>query len=534
MEQNNRDYPSDIAIVYLGRKITYRELFQNIDKTAAAFIKAGVKEKEIVTIALPSIPEALYCVYALNKIGAVANMIHPLPGKDEMIFYLNEVKSRVAVIFDGAFDSIAKDIDKTSVEKMIVASPADSLTITLKLAYNLKVKKPKLDGVKFQNWKSFIKDGNGTPVKAVKKDCHEMALISHTGGTTGEPKGVMCSDYSLNALMYQIVCNFSFERNGCSLVVLPPFINYSLVEAAMAMLSIGYNVVLIPKYESSKFAEYVKKHRPTVVLSIPPYWNAILDSKEEMDLTCFEHIYYGGEGMTIESEAAINCFLEKCGSKTKLCKGLGSTELMAAATQSYPECNPIGSVGIPLVRMNCRIEDPETGRDLQYGLEGELCFSGPTLMLGYYNKPEATDEVIKTHSDGQRWLHTGDLGYMDENGVIYVTGRIKRIYMTKGKDGNITKIFPDRIEKCISQCDSVIQCCVIGVADEVRINYPKTYIVLKESASSDKAKMEINDICKRALPEYMVPEEVEFVEELPRTSRGKIDYRYLEEMGRKE
>lgn len=528
MEQNNREYPADIAINYLGRKITYKELFENIDKTAAAFLNAGVKEKEIVTIALPSIPEALYCVYALNKIGAVANMIHPLPGKEEMIFYLNEVESRLAVIYDGAYQSIVNDIDKTSVEKVIVASPSNSLPITLKTAYSLKVKKPKLDGKVFQSWKSFILCGKGTTVGDVKRNCHEMALISHTGGTTGEPKGVMCSDYSLIALMFQIVCNFSFERNGCSLVVLPPFINYSLLEATMAMLSIGYKVVLIPKYETNRFAEYVKKYRPTVILSIPPYWEAILDSKEEIDLTCFEHIYYGGEGMTVESEEAINCYLEKCGSKTKLCKGLGSTELMAGATQSFPECNPIGSVGIPLVRMNCRIEDPETGIELRYGQEGELCFSGPTLMIGYYNNPEATKEVVKLHADGQRWLHTGDLGYVDENGIVYVTGRIKRIYMTKGKDGNITKIFPDRIEKVIAKCGAVALCCVVGISDEERINFPKAFVVLKESVPSNNARIEISDACKQNLPEYMIPDEIEFVEELPRTSRGKIDYRALE------
>ncbi len=526
--QNNKDFPSDVAIIYLDRKITYKELFENIDKTAAAFLKLGVKEKEIVTVALPSIPEALYCVYALNKIGAVANMIHPLPGKDEMIFYLNEVKSRIAVIFDGAYKTIANDISKTGVENVIVASPADSMPIALKVAYYLKVKKPKLDGKRFLSWNYFIQNGKGTTVNEVKRECHEMALISHTGGTTGEPKGVMCSDYSLIALMLQIVCNFSFERNGCSLVVLPPFINYSLLEATMAMLNIGYKVVLIPKYETYRFAEYVKKYRPTVILSIPPYWEAILDSKEEIDLNCFEHIYYGGEGMTVESEEAINCYLEKCGSKTKLCKGLGSTELMAGATQSFPECNPIGSVGIPLVLMNCRIEDPETGRELQYGQEGELCFSGPTLMLGYYNNPEATNEVVKLHADGQRWLHTGDLGYMNEKGIVYVTGRIKRIYMTKGKDGNITKIFPDRIEKVIAQCSCVSQSCVVGVADDERINYPKAYIVVNDDSNTDNAKQSILGICKINLPDYMIPEEIEFVADLPRTPRGKIDYRALE------
>ena len=520
--QNNKDYPSDIAIIYLGRKITYRELFENIDKTAAAFIKAGVKEKDIVTVALPSIPEALYCVYALNKIGAVSNMIHPLAGKEETLNYFNEVESKIAVIFDGAYEFIANDISRTSVEKVIVTSPADSLSSALKIAYRLKVKKPTLDGKIFHEWKEFLKNGKKTAVKAVKKDCHEMAIISHTGGTTGEPKGVMCSDYGLNALMYQIVCNFQFDRKGCSLVVLPPFVNYSLVEATMAMLAIGYKVVLIPKYEAEKFAEYVRKYHPTVILSIPAYWNVALEKHEIVDMSCFEHIYYGGEGMSEESENAINEYFKECGSKTPLCKGLGSTELMAAASQSFPECNPVGSVGIPLVRINCRVENPETGEEMHFGEEGELCFSGPTLMIGYYNNKEETDNIIKLHNDGERWIHTGDLG------VIFVTGRIKRIIMTKGRDGQVTKFFPDRIEKVLCTCSAVEVCCVVGIQDKERINYPKAFAVLKEKSEEDLIRTELLLLCKEELPEYMIPEEIEFVDDLPRTPRGKIDYRSLE------
>lgn len=530
MLENNKDYPNDIAINYVGRKITYKELFENIDKTAAAFIKAGVKEKEIVTVALPSIPEALYCVYALNKIGAVANMIHPLAGKEETLNYLNEVKSRVAVIFDGAYEAIKNDIDKTSVEKVVVVSPADSLPVTLKIAYNLKVKKTKLDGIVFQNWKSFIQAGRDTTVKSAKKDCHEMAIISHTGGTTGEPKGVMCSDISLNALMVQIVCNFDYHRQGCSLSVLPPFVNYSLVESMMAMFAIGYKVVLIPKYERNDFGKYIEKYKPTIILSIPSYWEALLEDPEidAIDMSCFEQIYYGGEGMTEESEAAINAVLKKCGATTELWKGLGSTEMMAGATQTYQNCNFRGSVGVPLVKTECMIVNPETMNEVTYNIPGEICFTGPTLMLGYYKRSRDTNAVIRTHVDGRKWLHTGDLGYITEDGVIYVTGRIKRIIMTKGRDGSVTKIFPDRVEKVIYKHQAVELCCVVGVADKKRIHYPKAFIVTKDKTAIENIKSEVIELCKQNLPEYMLPEEIVFVDDLPRTPRGKIDYRALE------
>ena len=530
--EKNKDYPSDIAINYLGRKITYKELLENIDKAAAAFLRAGVKEKEIVTVALPSIPEALYCVYALNKIGAVTNMIHPLAGTEETLNYINEVQSRIVVIFDGAYKAIADVIGKTSAEKVVVASPADSLPLALKIAYNLKSQKHKYDGSVFQEWKSFIRDGEGIVVKAAKKDCHEMAIISHTGGTTGAPKGVMGSDLNINALIWQIGCNLPHVRQEKYLVVLPPFINYSLINAMLEPLAFGFQVILLPKYEPGKFAEYVKKYSPNHISSIPAYWEALLQIPKikSTDLSCLNHIYYGGEAMNIETENAVNELITSRGARNRLCKGLGSTEMMSAATVTYEENNVPGSVGIPLVKTNCKTLNTGTGEELHYYEEGEICFSGPTLMMGYFKKDEETDAIVKIHKDGVRWLHTGDLGYLDENGVLFVTGRIKRIFMTKGKDGSITKVFPDRIEKAIYAEESVELCCAVGISDETRINYPKAIIVLKKGfEKNEETKQRILNICKDSLPGYMVPDEIEFRDELPRTARGKVDFRVLEQ-----
>ncbi len=531
MLDNNKNYPADIAINYLGRKITYKELFENIDKTASAFIKVGVREKEIVTVALPSIPEALYCVYALNKIGAVANMIHPCAGKEETLNYLNEVKSRVAVIFDGAYDTIANDIDKTSVEKVIVVSPADSLPLFLKLAYNLKVHKIHVDGKKFKEWKDFLRDGKGKTVETVKKNNNEMAIISHTGGTTGEPKGVMCSDKNINALIWQIGCNLRHVRQEKYLVVLPPFINYSLINSMLEPLAFGFQVILLPKYEPEKFLDYIEKYQPNHISSIPPYWEVLLHNNKtySTDLSCLNHIYYGGEAMTMEVENALNEILLSRGARNKLCKGLGSTEMMSAATVTYDNTNEPGSVGIPLVKVNCKIIDLDNGKELQCNEDGEICFSGPTLMVGYYNKPNETDEIIKIDKAGIRWLHTGDIGCVSEDGLLYVKGRIRRIAITKGRDGQPTKMFPDRIEKVICSHHMVELCCVIGVPNKERINYPKAFVVLNTEMNFEKIKTEIMKICKQSLPEYMVPDEIEFRADLPRTPRGKVDYRALEE-----
>lgn len=530
--ENNKDYLSDIAIIYLGRKISYKELFENIDKTAAAFLKLGVKAKEIVTVALPCIPEALYCVYALNKIGAVANMIHPLAGKVETLKYFNEVQSKVAVIFDGAYEAISDDIGKSTVKNVIVASPADSLPIVLKAAYKLKVKSPTLDGNIFQNWKSFINSGKGITTKTEKRDCYNTAIISHTGGTTGEPKGCMISDFSTNAEVWQVGKTMYPSRQETMIAVLPPFVNYSLTNGMFEPLAFGMKLVLIPKYEPLKFAEYVKKYKVNHINTIPAYCEALLQIPdiEKYDLSSLKYVVYGGEGMTDDVEQAVNEVLQKCGFKYSLKKGLGMTEVTSAASATFDGVNNMESVGIPFPKMLIKTIDIDSKKEKAYGEEGEICIAGPTVMLGYYNNPASTDELIKIHEDGQRWIHTGDLGYINEEGVIFVTGRIKRIIMTKGKDGQVTKIFPNRIEKAVYENSAVELCCVVGIPDDNRINYPKAIVVLKDGfLDNEGTKQSIIKTCKSLLPDYMVPNEIECRKELPRTDRGKVDYRILEQ-----
>lgn len=521
------------SIISDERSVT-RILFEKIDKTAAAFIALDVKPGEIVTVALPSIPEALYTVYALNKLGAVANMIHPLAGEQEMVSYLNEVESRVAVLYEGSYAIIKSRLQETAVERAVVVSAGESLPLGIKQLFFLKSPRAKLPtGVDLQSWPTFIRGGRGVSTPTFGKNPNTLVLISHTGGTTGEPKGVMCSDNNINALIYQLVCNFEYARQLVCLVQLPPFINYSLIDSMLAMLAIGFKVALIPDYKPEKLGSYIEKYKPYVINSIPAYWEALLKIKdiESVDMSCLRYLYYGGEAMSVENELAITALVQSCGAKGQLCKGLGSTEMMAAATQTYADCNAEGSAGVPLVCTNCKIVEPDTTEELTYSQIGEICFTGPTLMLGYYNKPEATDAIVKHHADGQRWLHTGDLGYLDENGVLYVTGRIKRILMTKGRDGNITKIFPDRIEKTVSEHRAVAVCCAIGMKDEIRINYPVVFVVCKpDTGKLEQITKEILSLCRKELPEYMVSEAVIFRDDLPRTPRGKIDYRELEKM----
>jgi long-chain acyl-CoA synthetase len=255
---------------------------------------------------------------------------------------------------------------------------------------------------------------------------------------------------------------------------------------------------------------------------------------EKKDLSSLMNVFYGGEGMTEEAENSVNLLLKKCGCNFALKKGLGMTEVTSAATVTFDNVNDFESVGVPLPKMNCKIVQPDTFDEVTYGEQGEVCFYGPTLMLGYYEHKQETDDLLRVHPDGKRWLHTGDLGYINEDGVLFITGRIKRIIMTKGLDGQVTKMFPDRIEKALYAHQAVELCCVIGVPDEDRINYPKAFVVLKaDYAESESLTQEIISVCQENLPGYMVPNEIEYHSSLPRTERGKIDYRALEEMAQK-
>ena len=536
--ENNKDHLEDVALIYFGRKITYKELFENIDKCQKSLTAIGVKEKDIVTIALPSIPEAVYLVYAINKMGAIANMIHPLAGENEIRDYLNEVSSSVCLMFTGTYDIVKNSLKDTTVKIAVVISAADSLPFGIKQIYKLKSKEPSLpSGVAIINWKTFINKGKNMVVHTVKKDSNETAIISHTGGTTGVPKGVMCSDKSINTVIWEISCCFPHQRQERMMVVLPPFINYNLVNAIFEGLAFGFQDILIPDYKPELFAKYVTKYQPNHINSIPPYLEALLNIPElkTMDLSCLSHILYGGEGMDPQKEEEINELLISRNAQYKIGKGLGATELVSAATVAFDNTNLLGSAGIPLVKVNCKIVDPNSDNECAYNEIGEICFSGPQLMIGYYHNQEATDEIIKIHSDGERWIHTGDLGYVNEDGVLFVSGRIKRIILTKGSDGSPTKMFPDRIEKVIMQCPSVDLCCVIGIPDKARVNYAKAAIVLKDGVSAtNKITDEILQLCKEQLPVYMIPEEIEYLPDLPRTERGKVDYRTLEQMAEKQ
>ena len=520
-----------IALNYFDYKITYREMFNNIDIVAHGLVEFGVKQGDVVTICAPNMPEAIYVFYACNKIGAVADMVHPLSSPNQLKFYLNESKSRFLFLVDFDYEKMADILPETLVYKTILISPSYSMPPLLKMGYKItrgiKTKKPRRYQHEYMKWNEFLFFGvankSNIDVK-VKKD--DLALILHSGGTTGNPKGIMISNYSFNAIAQQGAVNVINVRPQDKIVtILPIFHGFGLGICVHTPLCLRVEVILMPEYDANRFYKIWKKDKPNVILGVPTLWEGMMSNKKfvDVDMSGLKYIVSGGDYLTINAETKINTFLHQHGAKVNVAKGYGMTESVAATCYTFPGTNEPGSIGIPMVGNSYKICHPETLEELPLGEEGEICVNGPTLMMGYLNNPSETDKILKLHKDGRKWLHTGDIGYIAPNGVVYYTGRIKRMIVVSGFN-----VYPSVIEEVISKHPAVLKVCVVGIPHPYKMHVPKAFIVLKDHYSKDKVLDEIKDICQKELSVYSIPKEYEFRKELPKTLYGKIDYKSLE------
>jgi len=540
--KNNYKYLDRVALNYFGRKITYEELLDNIDITAKSFIENGVKEGDIVTISMPTLPETIYMFYALSKIGAVANMVDPRTSVEGIEDYVKEVDSELLVIVDVAANKVKNIKKNTNVKKIVTVSPSDSLPFVLNMGYKAKefigsLKNKQENFAKSGetvSWNEFYKQGleakNITSFKRIKKNT--PLVIVHTGGTTGKPKGVVLSNENLNSAAYQcILAGFDFKREHNWLNIMPPFIAYGIGNGLHLPLVCGMEVILIPSFDPKKFADLLIKHRPNHMVGVPSHYGHIIESKklEKKDLSYIIAPTVGGDKMDVNLEIKTNEFLKSHNCDYKVTKGYGMTEVNAAVSAcNSNETNDLESVGIPFPQTIISIFNPETGEELGYNEHGEICITGPNTMLGYFKNQEETDKILKKHDDGRIWVHSGDLGYMTEDGKLFIVDRLKRMIIRH--DG--FKVFPNMIETVILEHPAVETCKVIGIKD---INHcqgkePKACIVLKKEyiLTSDKIMNEIKELCALKLAEYSQPSEFEFRNSLPLTPIGKVDFLALE------
>ena len=532
MKERNKNNMAGIAIEYLGRRITYKELFDNLEQTAKAFAELGVKSEDIVVVITITTPETVYMLYALNLLGAVPNMVDPRTSIEGIKEYINEVNARFVVALELAYPKVEKAIEGTPVDKIVVVSPADSLTGIKKVIYQATNRAPKMSEVCVR-WNRFIQNGKKSIVDYKSYKENKCCVIVHTGGTTGFPKGVMLSDDNLNAAVQQALDSpILMRKQDKFLNILPPFVAYGMVLGIHTAISAGWHSIIIPKFSVDEFDKLLIKHRPAGIMGIPTYFEKLMESSllSKADLSFLKVVLVGGDKTSAEFENKVNSFFATHGCEIHLSKGYSMTEASSTATVSFENANKIGTNGIPLSKTVISAFDSETFAELTYGFEGELCIKTPTMMMGYYGKPNETEGILKMHADGQCWIHTGEIGFVDEDGFVNVCGRVKRLIIRY--DG--FKVFPTHIENVVLQYDFVENCCVVGREDKQHMQgkLPVAFVVCSQKYKGNKEYLasEIMTLCSEQLPEYAQPVDVQFVEKLPLTPIGKIDYRTLEQM----
>ena len=522
------------AINYFGTRITYEDMFKKINAIARSLKILGVKKGDVVTICMPNAPEAIESFYACNLIGAVADMVHPLSAAKDIKFYLEESESRVLLLYDDCYDKVKDFLDDTKVYKTVLLSVSTSMPYFLGVGYKLtqgfKIKKPKKSDKEFMTWSEFLNLGiNYKKDFAAKVNAKDLAVILHSGGTTGRSKGVMISNYNFNAMAQQCVVNFrKIKPQDKMLTIMPIFHGLGLGVCVHCPLTIKVEVILIPEFNNKTFHKIIKKYQPNIIAGVPTLFEAMVNNKkfDGMDLSFFKYLVCGGDVLNIAMEQKLNTFLRTHGANISILKGYGMTESVAATAYTFESLNEPGSIGIPMIGNDMCICNPGETEELPFGVEGEICVSGPTVMMGYLNNKEETDKVLIKHKDGKIWLHTGDLGYISLKGIVFFTQRLKRMFVSSGFN-----IFPVQIEEVITKHKHVKECCVIGVPHPYKIKAPKAFVVLDDdNLDKEKIANEIREMCKKELASYYKVKNIEFRKELPETLYKKIDYRKLERM----
>ena len=528
---NNKDFLRNTALDYFGKKISYGVLFENVEKVAKSFSAMGIKKGDIVTIMSMHTPETIYCIYALNRLGAVANMIYLTLSEQEIVTAVKTTKSKVLVVLSVALEKINKVYEEMELEHVIVVTPSDSMKAAMRLGYKLKTRQGKLSK-KYISYSRFISMGIAVAgIKDAPYNKAEPAVIVYTSGSTGEPKGVMLSNYNLNAVAHQYkVSGMQFERGDTFFNMLPPFVGFGVSVGMNLPLALGMEEILWILPDKENVARGFSKSKPNHFVSGPAMLDGIMKTiKTKMDfLTTFAG---GGESISVEKEDEVNRFLINHGANVKYVTGYGMTEFGATVCTGMNHVYKLGTLGIPLPAVIVKIVNPETLEELKYNEVGEICFNAPNTMLGYFKNTKASMDVKKKHLDGIEWLHTGDLGMVDEDGFVYFKGRMKRIYVTRTKEEMLYKIFPTRVEELFRQQLYISDCGTIAIQDEEKINVLVSFVTLKnKNNDEDKVVEKLMNYAKMELPEHSVPAKIMVVKEIPLTQSGKTDYRALEQM----
>lgn len=533
----SRKYPEYYAYEYFGNKVTYRTFMKQIEDVAKSLKNYGVEKDDCVAICMPSTPEAICMVYAVNLIGAVSTMIHPLSSEKEIENYVNQANAKFMLAIDITLEKIINIKRNTKLQKIIVASAGVSMPPLMRELYKVtnykkNVKIPK-DDEDIVLWNKFISSApNFVGVCHESRRAEDLAVILFSGGTTGTPKGIMLSNLAFNALALEAHEMIKQSIPGNSVLsILPIFHGFGLAVCLHTPFLCGMKCVLIPQFNPKKFGELIKRYKPSFLAGVPTLFEALMKQKfKEKDLECVESVISGGDILSPELKKKIDEFLENHGSSAKVRVGYGLTEATAATCLSKDNSLKEGCIGFPFPDTYFKIVKIGTYEEADVNEDGEICISGPTVMMGYLNNEKETNEVLKYHNDGRVWLHTGDVGSMDEEGTITFKQRIKRIIVSSGYN-----VYPSYIENIIISHPLVLTCTVIGIKDKYKGQVPKAYIVLKDGIqATSELKKEIQELCRKNVSKYALPKEYEYRKQLPKTLVGKVAFTKLQEENNEE
>ena len=530
MIKNTKEkYPEYIAYDFMGKAVSYSEFLDEVEVCAKALVEQNIGEGDTVTVCLPNVPQAVIMFYAINRIGAIASMVHPLSAENEILFYLKESNSKIAITLSQFYNKFEAIKDNCNVEKVIVATIGEALPSVKGFFYKYIGHEPKIknDGWAV-SWKDFISKGKNSGIE-IKYEGRgdDSAVILFSGGTTGTSKGILLTNLNFNALAMQTdAASECLAAGDVMLSVMPVFHGFGLGIGIHTMLAFGGKCVLIPRLNVAEFPGLFKKHRPNYMAGVPTLFEAMMRNEDmnKADLSCMKGLFSGGDSLSVELKKKIDTFLKERGATIQVREGYGTTECVTASCLTPSSYYREGSIGIPFPDTYYKIVIPNTNEEAAIGEMGEICLTGPTLMKEYINNPKETGQTLRMHDDGKIYLHTGDLGKMDEDAFIYFVQRLKRMIITKGYN-----VYPSQIENVIDAHEAVMFSTVIGVKDDYSMQRVKAFVVLKpEFSPTDEIRESIKAHCEKNIAKYALPKEYEYRESLPKTLVGKVAYRELE------
>ena len=526
-----RAYPKYIAFDFMGKSTTYAELIREIEICAKALKTLGIRTGDKVTIAMPNCPQAIYMFYAVNLVGGIASMIHPLSAEKEIEFYLKDSGSVAAVTLDQFYGKFAAVRENTGISNLIIASIKDALSPVVKAGYTMTEGKkiPKLPKdapvIRWNELKALSKCGHNY---RVDRKAEDPAVILYSGGTTGTSKGIVLTNLNFNALGQQVIAaNPMFRPGDKMLSAMPVFHGFGLGVCIHTMLSQGGRCILVPRFTPKSYARDLVKNRCNFIAGVPTLYEALLrlPDMDGADLSCLKGVFSGGDSLSIELKKKLDKFLYDHKASIQVREGYGTTETVTACCLTPAHMYKEGSIGLPFPDTFIKIVKPGTEEELPYGEEGEILLSGPTVMKEYMGHPEETAQTLRTHADGLTWVYTGDLGSMDNQGFVYFRGRAKRMIVTSGYN-----VYPAQLENILDAHELVQMSCVIGVPDSYKMQKVKAFVKLNPGVlPNEETKQILLDYCRKHIAKFAMPYDIAFKEDLPKTLVGKVAYRVLEE-----